>query len=143
MSNPEDNAKIVREYYERVDAGRTDIGDLFSEDAEFYFPKFGVGRGKQEIAEFASGLFGSINRLSHDFEALRVTECQHLVVAEGVTAGETADGYSWSGGTTPGGRFASIFEVANGLITRMYVYLDPDYAGVDKARFLWGQDRNW
>jgi hypothetical protein len=72
-----------------------------------------------------------------------MTECQNLVIVEGTTAGETAQGQTWSGGTTPGGRFASVFELADGFIKRMYVYLDPDYGGVDKARFLWGQDRRW
>jgi hypothetical protein len=54
--------KIVREYYEGVDAGRPDLLDLFSDDIEFYFPKFGVGHGKQEFGQFATGLLGSLSR---------------------------------------------------------------------------------
>lgn len=143
MANVTNNVQVVREYYERGDAGRADILDLFSDDIEFYFPKFGVGRGKQAFGEFATGLLGSLKRLSHDFDTLRITECQHLVIVEGTTLGETAEGQVWSGGSTPGGRFASVFELSDGIITRMYVYLDPDYGSADKARFLWGEDRRW
>lgn len=143
MSHTNKNSELVRQYFERGDAGSPDLLDLFSDNIEFYFPKFGVGRGKQEFGEFAAGLFGSLNHLAHDFEALHITECQHLVIVEGTTVGETAEGIAWSGGSTPGGRFASVFELSGGLITRMYVYLDPDYGSVDKARFLWGRDRSW
>ena len=37
---------LAQEYFRRVDAGRADLTDLMSEDVEFYFPKFGTGRGK-------------------------------------------------------------------------------------------------
>jgi len=47
--------------------------------------------------------------------------------------------------TTPGGRFCSVFEFRDGKISRMYIYLDPDYAGVDSDRFLWPNEGrlNW
>ena len=45
--NDQDKIKIAREYFVRVDQGRPDILELFHEDAEIYFPKFGFGFGRQ------------------------------------------------------------------------------------------------
>ncbi len=38
--------QLAEEYYRRADAGQPDVVDLFTEDVEIFFPKFGVGRGK-------------------------------------------------------------------------------------------------
>jgi len=67
------------------------------------------------------------------------------VAVEGTTRGRTKSGQKWAGGDTPGGRFSSIFEIKDGLITRMHVYLDPDYAGAHKEGFLWPESakRHW
>jgi hypothetical protein len=35
------NLALVIEYFARGDAGRADLLDLFDEQVEFYFPKFG------------------------------------------------------------------------------------------------------
>ena len=50
---------------------------------------------------------------------------------------------AWAGGETPGGRFCNVFHFRDGKIDRIYVYLDPDYGGEDRDRFLWGSDRRW
>jgi hypothetical protein len=41
--NDQDKITNAREYFIRADQGRPDILELFHEDAEIYFPKFGVG----------------------------------------------------------------------------------------------------
>jgi hypothetical protein len=43
MSEDQEKIKIAREYFMRADQGRPDILELFQEDAEVYFPKFGFG----------------------------------------------------------------------------------------------------
>jgi hypothetical protein len=45
MSDDQQKIKIAREYFMRADQGRPDILELFQEDAEVYFPKFGFGFG--------------------------------------------------------------------------------------------------
>lgn len=135
--------QIVREYFSRVDAGRADTLDLFTDDFEFFFPKFGVGRGKEAFGILIEGLLGSLKGIAHPVEQLRIFDSD-AVVAEGVTSGETKDGTHWHGGQTPGGRFCTIFEFSGELISRMFVYTDPDYGGHDKDRLLWGtSDRRW
>jgi len=40
-SSDQNKIAMAREYFMRVDRGRPDILELFHEDAEVYFPKFG------------------------------------------------------------------------------------------------------
>ncbi len=136
---------VVRDYYMRMDAGRPDTLDLFTEDVEIYFPKFGVAQGKDAFGQLASGLLGSLKSIEHNQADLRFSLAGDTVVVQGTTRGETADGTKWSGGETPGGRFASVFDFRGDLISRMYIYMDPDYGGHDKARFLWNDvpGRRW
>jgi len=44
--NDQDKIRIAREYFMRADQGRPDILELFHDDAEIYFPKFGFGFGR-------------------------------------------------------------------------------------------------
>jgi len=38
---------------------------------------------------------------------------------------------------THAGRWCDVFEVRDFLIQRCFIYLDPDYAGIDTARYPW------
>lgn len=137
-------AEAIREFYIRIDAGRADFIELFTDDFQFYFPKFGIGRGKAEMQFCAAGLGGSMRSLVHNLDDLVFFETANAVAVEGTTSGETADGRVWSAGSTPGGRFCSVFEFDGDLISRMHIYLDPDYGSADEARFLWGREgRTW
>ena len=42
-NDDQEKIKIAREYFMKADQGRPDILELFHEDAEIYFPKFGFG----------------------------------------------------------------------------------------------------
>jgi ketosteroid isomerase-like protein len=136
------NVAVVREYFRRADARATDLLDLLDDDVEFYFPKFGIGRGKQDYVRFAITLAKQMT-VFHNQETLRFHECGQAVVVEGETFGHDADGVEWRGGETPGGRFCSVYEIRDGRIARSYIYADPDYASRNEPGFLWGQDRRW
>ncbi len=136
--------KAAREYFVRIDAGRPDLFDLFAVDFKFYFPKFGVGCGRAEFEILAGGLTSTFRSFAHDLQSFRYIEENHFVAVEGCTHGTTSGGTEWCGGETAGGRFSSIFEFRDGLIARMHIYLDPDYAGEDAKRFIWGRaGRQW
>jgi hypothetical protein len=49
--NGQDKIRIAREYFIRADLGRRDVLELFHEDAEMFFPKFGFGFGRQSLFE--------------------------------------------------------------------------------------------
>jgi SnoaL-like domain len=129
-------ATIVR-YFEKTDAGQFPA-DLFTEDFEFYVPKFGVGRGVKDFEAMASG--ASVKQFKHAIGEMLIVEDGSNVAVEGTTEGVTGTGVEWRGGSTPGGRFASMFRFnAAGLIERMYIYLDPDFAGDHAAGFRWNR----
>jgi ketosteroid isomerase-like protein len=136
---------LAREYFLRADAGRPEVTDLFAEDVEIFFPKFGIARGKTAFRDLAKGLLGSLSSLAHDMDKLSYITSGETVVVEGTTHGALRNGPTWAGGETPGGRFCSVFQFRDGLISRMYIYLDPDYGSADTQRFLWGRDtgRRW
>jgi hypothetical protein len=138
-----DHLETTKQYFIRVDAGRADTVDLFTEDAQIYFPKFAIARGKAAFGELASGLFKRVSKLSHDLSTFTYVVTRDVIVVEGKTQGMDVEGRRWSGGETPGGRFCSVFEFRGPLICRMHIYLDPDYTSRDEDRFLWGQNRNW
>jgi hypothetical protein len=137
--------KIAAEYFRRGDAGQPDVVDLFTEDVEIFFPKFGVRRGKSAFFELATGLLSSLKSIAHYQDKLTYAVVGNKVLVEGTTHGETRSGARWEGGKTPGGRFCSVFEFNGRFISRMYIYLDPDYGSADRDRFLWPETatRQW
>jgi hypothetical protein len=141
MTDKEKTA-IAREYFIRADQGRADVMDLFHKDAEFYFPKFGFGYGRESLFEMVKGFEGSLEFIRHDYDQLHFIPSGDFVIVEGTSRGKL-DGKAWEGGKTPGGRFCNIFKFRDNLIASVHIYLDPDYTGEDETRFRWGKDRSW
>lgn len=141
-SQKSDLVAVAVEYFRRSDAGRADIVDLFTDDVQIYFPKFGVGQGKAAYFDLAKGLLSVLASLAHDIDDFRCVASGNTVVVEGTTYGAAKDGAQWAGGKTSGGRFCSVFEFRDGLISRMHIYLDPDYLGANTAGFLWSDDKS-
>ena len=133
---------IAREYFIRADQGRPEILELFDEDAEIYFPKFGFGFGRQSFLKLVRGFEGELEYIRHDYESLNFIPSGDYLVVEGASQGKMS-GKSWAGGQTPGGRFCNVFKFRDGRISSLHVYLDPDYTGDDERRFRWGKDRHW
>jgi hypothetical protein len=134
---------VVKQYFIRADAGRPDVLDLFTDDVQLYFPKFGITKGKAGFGELATGLLGRLKAIAHHVSDFNYIMGTNAVVVEGTTYGTDRAGAEWSGRKTAGGRFCSVFEFRGPLIARMHIYLDPDYTSRDEGRFLWGHDRNW
>src|SRR6202007_965878 len=87
-------------------------------------------------------LFGDIGSLMksirHDYSSLNWVFGDDVVVCEGTSQGKHRDG-SWRAGVPEwgAGRWCDVFEIRDWQIHRCFVYLDPDYAGKDKARYPW------
>ena len=58
--NDQEKIKIAREYFIRADQGSPDVLELFNEDAEVYFPKFGFGFGRNSFLEMVKGVEGTL-----------------------------------------------------------------------------------
>ena len=133
----EQRKSIVETYFKRLDSGE-EIVDLFAGDAQVYFPKWGVATGIEEIERLFSDLGSIVNALSHDYAYFNYVVDGDTVVVEGTSTGETSEGVEWRADGTPGGgRWCDVFEIRDGAIQRLFIYLDPDYAGEDTDRYPW------
>src|SRR6058998_3991726 len=103
-SNDQDKIALAREYFIRADQGRRDVLDLFHEDAEIYFPKFGFGFGRQSLFEMVKGFEGALESIQHDYDSFTFIPAGDYLIVEGTSRGRMS-GKSWAGGETPGGRF--------------------------------------
>jgi ketosteroid isomerase-like protein len=138
----EQRKSVAIEYLKAFDnGGKTSTGgsilDLFADDAQVYFPKWGVASGKEEIGRLFGDVGGTLEAIEHHYAEFNwVFSGSDVVVCEGTSHGEHRDG-PWRAGVTHSGRWCDVFEVRDLLIQRCFIYLDPDYAGRDTDRYDW------
>jgi hypothetical protein len=143
----EQRKSVALEYLKAFDnAGTTSTGgsilDLFAEDAQVYFPKWGIAEGKEQIARLFGDVGGTLNSIKHDYASFNwVFSGGDTIVAEGTSYGEHQDG-PWRAGVPDwgAGRWCDVFEIRDFLIQRVFIYLDPDYACRDTDRYHWLAD---
>jgi ketosteroid isomerase-like protein len=135
---------LALEYLKAFDnAGVTESGgsilELFTEDAQVYFPKWGVARGRDEIGRMFGDVGATLKSILHDYDTFNyVMTGTDTFAVEGTSVGEHRDG-AWKAGEPEhaAGRWCDVFEVRDGMISRCFIYLDPDYAGKDTDRYPW------
>ncbi|HVV09444.1 nuclear transport factor 2 family protein [Amycolatopsis sp.] len=140
----EQRESVALEYLKAFDnGGVTSSGDgildLFAEDAQVYFPKWGLANGKAEIGKLFGDVGGTIRSIRHDYASFNwIFSGGDMFVAEGTSHGEHQDG-SWRAGVPDraAGRWCDVFEVRDWKVQRVFIYLDPDHAGKDTARCPW------
>jgi hypothetical protein len=138
----EQRKSVALEYLKAFDnKGVTSNGgsilDLFAEDAQVFFPKWGLANGKKQIGQLFTDFGGGIRHILHDYATFNwIMTGTDVFAVEGTSAGEYKDG-PWRAGVTHAGRWCDVFEVRDFLIQRCFIYLDPDYAGLDTARYPW------
>ena len=130
--------ELVNEYFRRVDSGDPSMIDLFTEDAEMWFPKHGLAKGKAGIARFGGILGAGLERLTHAIEEFRYYGDGDVIVVEGTESGITRDGVAWPDGEISQGRFCNVFEFEGSLIRGLRIYVDPDFTSshVERVRQL-------
>jgi len=140
----EQRKSIALEYLKAFDnRGVTSDGgsilDLFADDAQVCFPKWGLARGKAEIGKLFGDIGGSLKSIVHHYADFNwIFSGSDMFACEGTSHGEHRDG-PWNAGTPQwgAGRWCNVFEMRDGKIQRCFVYLDPDYALKDTARYPW------
>ena len=140
----EQRKSVALEYLKAFDnAGKTSDGgsilDLFADDAQVYFPKWGLATGKDEIGQLFTHVGGTLKSIRHDYAAFNyIFSGSDYLVVEGTSHGEHRDG-PWRAGVPDwgAGRWCDVFEIRDWKIQRVFIYLDPDYAGKDVARYPW------
>ena len=144
----EQRKSVALEYLKAFDNGGTTstgagILDLFAEDAQVYFPKWGIAEGKEQIGQLFGEVGATLKAIKHDYASFNwVFSGSDTIVAEGTSCGEHQDG-PWRAGVPEwgAGRWCDVFEIRDFRIQRVFIYLDPDYAGRDRDRYPWLTDR--
>jgi hypothetical protein len=140
----EQRKSVALEYLKAFDnGGVTSTGgsilDLFASDAQVYFPKWGLATGKDQVGKLFGDVGGTLKGIVHDYSHFNwIFSGSDVIVCEGTSHGEHKDG-PWRAGVPEwgAGRWCDVFEVRDWLIQRCFIYLDPDYAGKDTARYPW------
>ena len=140
----EQRKSVALEYLKAYDNGGVtssggSILDLFASDAQVYFPKWGLATGHDEIGRMFGDLGSQGRSIQHHYAGFNwILSGSDLLVCEGTSHGVHADG-PWRAGVPEwgAGRWCDVFEIRDWLIQRCFIYLDPDYAGKDTARYPW------
>ncbi|MFF1542191.1 nuclear transport factor 2 family protein [Streptomyces sp. NPDC058291] len=131
--------EIAVNYFRMVDAGDPAVIDVFTEDAQMFYPKFGIARGKAQIGAFAQGLGREITSLEHEIESFTVLTSGSYVIVEGAERGTTMSGVDFPDGVSSFGLFCNVFEFEDELIKRIHIYVDPDFANTHAEGVAWGK----
>ena len=141
----EDRKAVAESYLKSLDAGgvspTTGLGlfDHFADDAVVYFPKWGVATGKEQVIAMFSDVGGTLKSIKHHYDGFTwYMNGSDSFAVEGTSEGMHRDG-DWMADKPMwgAGRFCDCFTVTGGKITRLFIYLDPDYAGNDTERYGW------
>lgn len=125
---------VITAYFRGADDRDPAWLDLFTEDVELFFPKFGLTRGKAAVAEFGARLAAELESLEHDIPGLHTIVAGDTIVVEGTEAGVTRSGLRWPDGVVSQGRFCDVFTFAGTLIRSVHIYVDPDFTSADRDR---------
>ena len=140
----EQRKSVALEYLKAFDRGGTtstggSILDLFADDAQVYFPKWGLANGKNNIARLFGDVGATIIAIQHHYATFNwIFSGTDMLVCEGTSHGVHRDG-PWRAGVPEwaAGRWCDVFEIRDFKIQRCFIYLDPDYAGADTSRYPW------
>lgn len=140
----EHRKSVILEYFRAFDNGGVtpegvSILELFAEDAQVYFPKWGIATGRVQIGEMFQDLGARLVSITHDYAHFNwIFSGTDVVVCEGTSHGEHVDG-SWCAGSPDWGAgfWCDVFEVRDWKINRCFIYLDPDYGASDSSRYPW------
>ena len=140
----EQRKSVALEYFKSMDNGGVTVDGqsmftLFDARAQAYFPKWGLANGRAEIEKMFGDVGSTLKGITHHYATFNwVFSGGDVLVCEGTSHGEHRDG-AWRAGLpeSAAGRFCDVFEIRDFLIQRVFIYLDPDYASNDTARYPW------
>jgi ketosteroid isomerase-like protein len=126
---------VAQSYYEKINSGNFNDDsyyDLFTEDVKVFYPKFGFAEGKDGVKKFGQQVRKLFNNLTFELDKFNFIVADNTVVVEGVEKGAIHTGAVFPDNEVSYGKFCTVFEFEDNHIKRMYCYVDPDHAGVDK-----------
>ncbi|MDI6028606.1 nuclear transport factor 2 family protein [Corticibacterium sp. UT-5YL-CI-8] len=78
--------------FRKVNKHDDSLADLFTEDVDIFFPKFGTARGKAALARFGERIGRQLRSLEHEIDGL--VFAGDRIAVEGKEQGATNDGLS-------------------------------------------------
>ena len=133
----DEQVNLAKQYFRKVDAGDPSLLDLFADDAQAFFPRFGIAHGKAEFISLVQGLNGAVSRFNHDENLMIFTQAGNRVAVEGIETGTLTDGTPFPGDARSAGHFCNVFEFRGSLISRLHIYADPNFTGDHPDLFRW------
>lgn len=126
----------VKTYFKKVDDGQFDeeYFNLYTEDVELYYPKFGFEKGKDGIRNFGKTIGVHLQNLTHDINNFNYIISDNIIVVEGTEKGITKSGKEWPDYKISYGKFCNVFEFEGEFIKRVHIYVDPDFTSEDADR---------
>ena len=131
----EQRKSVAIEYLKAFDRGGvtsdgSSILDLFADDAQVYFPKWGVASGKEQIGKLFGDVGGTLGSIEHHYSEFNWVFSGSDVIAARAPATASTARWPWRAGVPDwaAGRWCDVFEIRDFLIQRVFIYLDPDYA---------------
>jgi len=94
----EQRKSVALEYLKALDNGGVtssggSILELFADDAQVCFPKWGLATGKDQIGKLFGDVGGTFKSIAHEYATLNwIFSGSDLVVCEGTSSGEHRDG---------------------------------------------------
>lgn len=133
--------ETVNTYFRKVNAKDPTVLNLFTDDVQIFFPKFGLAHGKTALVKFSGIMTNQLESIEHNIAAFNYIVSGNFVVVEGIERGVMRSGVHWPDGVVSQGRFCSVFELDGALIRRMHIYVDPDFTSADQDRVAIFQDK--
>lgn len=130
--NFEQKKSLIEKYFSYVDEKNIEIFNLYTEDVEIFFSKFGQHRGIKKMKEFSERMSKVFNKLEHDMNSLLFIDAGDKVIVEGNESGEMYDGQCFPDYKISQGKFCNIFEFKDNLISSVKIYVDPDFVSADQ-----------
>jgi len=118
----DERKSIASEYLKALDTGK-EFFHLLDEDAEVFFPTLGVARGVKEYTKLFTDLGSRVEDFKHHHAYINWIIQGDMVVAEGSSEGKLKSGETWTDS-----KWCDVFEIRDGKIKRLYIYLDPEYS---------------
>ena len=126
--------EIVKQFYSKLDQADATLLELFTEDTEVFFPKFGTAKGKSSLGELGKCFALEIDKIQHMQDKFRFISDGDTLVVEGQMRGVMQSGERWPTAEAGSHHFCAVFEFNQLLIQRLSIFLDPDFNLEDKKR---------
>jgi hypothetical protein len=131
-----ENFERARGFLKTFDEGG-DVFALLTDDVEVMYPKWGVTKGKGDLARLYTDLGPYLKSIRHHSDSFRMLGGDDEVCISGVSSGVLADGRTWAPDGLCQGRFCVWFNFRGPMISGVWIYIDPDYVDGTSGYYPW------